>query len=280
MFLAKKWGILIKKESESLIFTDLKIPRDYKYNKEGNTMRIRMKSVMIISVGLMIVILTMKEQEVEATTVLINNFKWKAVVEGYCFKMGIKGYIGEIGWSSSDESVVAVNEKGEVNAKKIGTAIITAKTQKKKYTCRVEVFANHRDSTQNDRKSNIPREVVPDGAKATASKVWGKKNIGMEILDVTNKKIKLKLINQGNKYYLYTPVFTLKRYQNGKWKRVRFKKSFPFSKAFYVLRINGSDLQQVKWKQYFRKNLSNGKYMIGWKNMRGEVFKSKTFIIR
>ena len=27
--LAKKWGILIKKESESLIFTGLKIPRDY-----------------------------------------------------------------------------------------------------------------------------------------------------------------------------------------------------------------------------------------------------------
>ena len=30
MFLIKKWGILIKKESESLIFTGLKIPRDYK----------------------------------------------------------------------------------------------------------------------------------------------------------------------------------------------------------------------------------------------------------
>ena len=29
MFLTKKWGILIKKESESLIFTGLKIPRDY-----------------------------------------------------------------------------------------------------------------------------------------------------------------------------------------------------------------------------------------------------------
>ena len=29
MFLAKKWGILIKKESESLVFTGLEIPRDY-----------------------------------------------------------------------------------------------------------------------------------------------------------------------------------------------------------------------------------------------------------
>ncbi|RGM11595.1 endoribonuclease L-PSP [Mediterraneibacter gnavus] len=34
VFLAKKWGILIKKESESLIFTGLEIPRDYITQKE------------------------------------------------------------------------------------------------------------------------------------------------------------------------------------------------------------------------------------------------------
>ena len=34
--LTKKWGILIKKESESLIFTGLKIPRDYSINLEDN----------------------------------------------------------------------------------------------------------------------------------------------------------------------------------------------------------------------------------------------------
>ena len=28
-FFMKKWGILIKKESEGLLFTDLEIPRDY-----------------------------------------------------------------------------------------------------------------------------------------------------------------------------------------------------------------------------------------------------------
>ena len=35
MFWTKKWGILIKKESESLDFTGLKIPRDYKYKMEA-----------------------------------------------------------------------------------------------------------------------------------------------------------------------------------------------------------------------------------------------------
>jgi hypothetical protein len=32
-FLRKKWGILIKMESESLVFTGLEIPRDYKIIK-------------------------------------------------------------------------------------------------------------------------------------------------------------------------------------------------------------------------------------------------------
>ena len=36
MFLIKKWGILIKKESESLIVTGLEIPRVYIHLKEVN----------------------------------------------------------------------------------------------------------------------------------------------------------------------------------------------------------------------------------------------------
>ena len=35
-FLTKKWGILIKKESKSLDFTGLKIPRDYLRAKGGS----------------------------------------------------------------------------------------------------------------------------------------------------------------------------------------------------------------------------------------------------
>ena len=35
MFLAKKVGVLIKKESESLVFTGLEIPRDHKMETEA-----------------------------------------------------------------------------------------------------------------------------------------------------------------------------------------------------------------------------------------------------
>jgi len=34
VFFAKKWGILIKKESESLVFTGFQIPRDYYIGRE------------------------------------------------------------------------------------------------------------------------------------------------------------------------------------------------------------------------------------------------------
>ena len=35
MVFDKKWGILIKKESESLVFNGLEIPRDYKIDMGG-----------------------------------------------------------------------------------------------------------------------------------------------------------------------------------------------------------------------------------------------------
>lgn len=45
--MAKKWGILIKKESESLIFTGLKIPRDYKIIKGGEKMKRKIVKVKV-----------------------------------------------------------------------------------------------------------------------------------------------------------------------------------------------------------------------------------------
>ena len=42
--MTKKWGILIKKESESLIVTGLKIPRDYFMEREAKrTMREKLR---------------------------------------------------------------------------------------------------------------------------------------------------------------------------------------------------------------------------------------------
>ena len=57
MFLAKKWGILIKKESESLVFTGLEIPRDYYTGKEAWINRILAIVAALFILAIMIVII-------------------------------------------------------------------------------------------------------------------------------------------------------------------------------------------------------------------------------
>ena len=46
---------------------------------------------------------------------------------------------GKVSWESSKKTVATVTSKGKVTGKKAGTATITAKVGKKKYTCKVTV---------------------------------------------------------------------------------------------------------------------------------------------
>lgn len=66
----------------------------------------------------------------------------------------------------------------------------------------------------------------------------------MEVVSVSPKRIKLRFINKGNKYYLYTEVFRLRKWKNGKWTKVKFKERVGFSKALDVLRINATMLKK------------------------------------
>lgn len=53
--------------------------------------------------------------------------------------LSLNGVKKNVEWSSSNKSVVQVNSKGVVQAKKKGTATVTATYNKKKYTCSVTV---------------------------------------------------------------------------------------------------------------------------------------------
>lgn len=55
--MAKKWGILIKKEFESLVFTGLEIPRDYIDKKEDNEAPISEEEAALFAEGEVIAIL-------------------------------------------------------------------------------------------------------------------------------------------------------------------------------------------------------------------------------
>lgn len=61
----------------------------------------------------------------------------------------------KITWSTSNKKIAAVSQKGKVTAKKAGTAVITAKVAKKKYTCRVTVKNKPADSSSDDSGSDI-----------------------------------------------------------------------------------------------------------------------------
>ena len=70
----------------------------------------------------------------------------------------VKGTKKRVRWSSSNKSVASVSKKGVVTGRTIGTAKITGKVGKKKYTCTVTVRENAFYSDRNwdiDREDNI-----------------------------------------------------------------------------------------------------------------------------
>lgn len=76
-----------------------------------------------------------------------------ALVQGERKRLTVPGIARKIRWSSSDASVASVNKKGKVKARRTGSAIITAKVGKAKYTCRLKVkkyrSVSHRSITLN-----------------------------------------------------------------------------------------------------------------------------------
>lgn len=67
------------------------------------------------------------------------NKKKATLKVGQTLQLKVTGTKGKVKWKSSKKSVATVSSKGRVKAKKKGSATITAKVGKKKYTCKVTV---------------------------------------------------------------------------------------------------------------------------------------------
>jgi len=66
--------------------------------------------------------------------------KTKATIyNGKTLQLKVKGTTKAVRWSSSNDKVAKVSQKGLVTAKKVGKATITANVGTKKYTCKVTV---------------------------------------------------------------------------------------------------------------------------------------------
>lgn len=80
-----------------------------------------------------------------AATVKLSQTKLSLKV-GQTKQLKLTGTKKAITWSSSKKSVATVSKSGKVTAKAAGTATITAKSNGKKYTCKVLVTAKKADN--------------------------------------------------------------------------------------------------------------------------------------
>ena len=105
------------------------------------------------------------------------NKKKATLKVGQTLQLKVTGTKGKVKWTSSKKSVATVSSKGRVKAKKKGSATITAKIGKKKYTCKVTVKNasngnggfNSNTNTNTSGKKNVVTyhaESTPYGAVA------------------------------------------------------------------------------------------------------------------
>ena len=94
--------------------------------------------------------------EVVEAKVKINK-KVLSLEVGQSRNLKITGTSKKVKWSSSDKSVATVSKKGSVKAIAPGSATITAKVGKKKYTCEVTCTALPAAEFQNSGCDNVPK---------------------------------------------------------------------------------------------------------------------------
>lgn len=75
----------------------------------------------------------------QVTSDPVLNKTTAVLIKGQTLQLKLANTSGKIIWSSSDKTIASVDTTGKVTAKKKGTAIITAKSSGKKYTCKISV---------------------------------------------------------------------------------------------------------------------------------------------
>lgn len=84
-------------------------------------------------------VLFLPKAQTEVQAAARINYTSLKLKQGTTKKLKIKDSSAKVQWSSSKPNVVAVNKKGRITAVKGGKAVITAKTRKKEFRCKVTV---------------------------------------------------------------------------------------------------------------------------------------------
>lgn len=95
-------------------------------------------------------------------------------------------------WTSSDESIVAVDNAGKITGKKVGSAIITVTTQdgNKKATCTVTVVNSNNNTGTEDTKQylSFPFVIFNGKSSITVKNYTGSYKLYYQFVEVTDKK--------------------------------------------------------------------------------------------
>ncbi len=112
-------------------------------------------------------------QGIDAQAALKLNKKKAVVTVGKTVKLKVKGTKKKVKWSSTNNAVCSVNQKGLVKGKKAGSSVIRAKVKKKTLKCKVTVKAKSGGSSSQPKKpapAPAPKPVpapAPTGLKIT-----------------------------------------------------------------------------------------------------------------
>lgn len=86
-----------------------------------------------------------------------------------------------------------------------------------------------------------------------------KKHVRIKVLSANEKQLRLKFINKGDKDFYYGERFVLRKRVKNKWEKVEFKKKVGFRITMIAWKKRNT-IVKVKWKKFFGKNLSKGRY--------------------
>ena len=106
------------------------------------------------------------------------------------------------------------------------------------------------------------RESTPN-IKVNRSK---SRNVYMKIISATPKTIKIKIFNKSENIARYSESFTLYKYKDVKYKKI--KKIAKTPKSLYLIKKNDSKVEKLVCKKLFGKNCQKG-------NIKSNGFKVK-----
>ncbi|MGN1167441.1 MAG: Ig-like domain-containing protein [Lachnospiraceae bacterium] len=129
-----------------------------------------------------------------ATKVKLNKSK-ASLVKGQTTQLKVQGTKKKVKWTSSKKSVATVSSKGKVTAKRKGKVTITAKIGKRKYTCKITVYATKADKVIANSRAYYygTNKKIKDGTY----KNCGIDGVYKEYLG-SNQKIRLTIMYPGN----------------------------------------------------------------------------------